>query len=172
MMIFSGLFLAACVCLVVFALYNGIGPMPTSERVKTALLQHLENLKGPIVELGAGFGTLALPLAKKFPLEKIIAYENSWIPYFFLKIRSMNYPRLVVQRQDFWEADLSESGVVVCYLYTKAMERLKIKLANELKPGTLVVSHTFAIPGWQPIAEWQADDLYKTPIYHYIMGKT
>ena len=167
MSILGALFIAACVYLVLFSLYNGIGPMPTSQSVKKALLSKLIDLKGPIIELGTGWGTLTVLLAKKFPREQIIAYENSWIPYFFSKIRLLKYRQVTLLYKDFWEEDLSNSGTIICYLYPKAMDRLKIKFEKELSPSTLVVTHTFAIPGWRPTETLQADDLYRTPIYHY-----
>ena len=72
-------------------------------------------------------------------------------------------PNLRLQRRNFWKEPLSDAGLIVCYLFPKAMTRLK----DHIPPDTLVLSHTFAIPGWQPIATLVADDLYKTPIYLY-----
>ena len=171
MSVFGALFIAACVCLVLFSLYNGIGPLPTSQRVKEALLSRLIDLKGPIIELGAGWGTLTVLLAKKFPDEPIVAYENSWIPYLFARIRLLKYPHVTLLRKNFWEEDLSSSGTLICYLYPQAMERLKVKFEEELAPSTLVITHTFAVPGWKPISTYQASDLYRTPIYQYRMPK-
>ena len=47
------------------------------------------------------------------------------------------------------------------------MKRLKEKLEAELKPGTLVISNTFAIPGWAYEKMLEVDDLYRTKIYLY-----
>jgi hypothetical protein len=51
------------------------------------------------------------------------------------------------------------------------MERLRPKFERELKSGSLVVSHTFAVPGWVPESVWQVDDLYRTKIYLYVFKK-
>lgn len=151
----------------VFALYNGIGPVMTSCKVRDALLADLPPLKGPIVELGAGFGTLVAPLAKRFPKETFIAYENSWVPFLVLKLRLLPYKNVTVIGQDFWQANLQGSQTVICYLYPAAMQRLAKKWQKELSPGTLIITHTFALPGFQPLFAYHANDLYKTPIYGY-----
>ena len=57
--------------------------------------------------------------------------------------------------------------MIVCYLFPKGMEKLSKKLEKELKPGTLVISHTFALPGWKPFKTLDVDDLYYTKIYFY-----
>jgi hypothetical protein len=57
--------------------------------------------------------------------------------------------------------------VVVCYLFRGGMQQLAPKLSAELKPGALVLSNTFALPGWTPEATVVVDDLWKSPVYRY-----
>jgi hypothetical protein len=97
------------------------------------------------------------------------AYEISPIPYIISKIisRWLFYSNLHFIREDFFSVPLEDASLVVCYLYSGAMTRLKTKFENELKPDTYVLSHTFAVPGWIPISVVKADDLYRTPIYLY-----
>jgi hypothetical protein len=47
------------------------------------------------------------------------------------------------------------------------MARLRPKLEAELAPGAVLVSHTFALPGWRPEAVVRAPDLHASPIYRY-----
>lgn len=148
----------------------GITPTPTSPKVKNKLLKILPpEIKGSIAELGSGWGTLAFALAHHFPHNQVHAYEVSPIPFYFSKLISYLHPcsNLHFIRQDFFAASLHSASLVVCYLYPEAMSRLKTKFEKELTPGTLVLSHTFAIPGWIPIRLFKVDDLYQTPIYLY-----
>ena len=62
---------------------------------------------------------------------------------------------------------ITSASVVICYLYPGAMRRLKGKFEKELSKGAIVVSNTFAIPGWRPMRVIEADDLYRTPLYVY-----
>lgn len=152
------------------SLRYGISPMPTSSKVKECVLNSLPSeIEGNILELGAGWGTIAFPLAKRYPNNAVIAYEISWIPYLFCKARLWidPTPNLKVIRKDFFQDSFREASLVFCYLYPGAMERLKEKFATELPPKALIVTHTFRIPGWTPIYMKSVNDLYQTCVYHY-----
>ncbi len=148
----------------------GISPTPTSPKVQSKILEILPSMnEGVIFELGSGWGTLACAVAKKFPRHRVDGFEISLFPYLF----SLGYKKLQgcdrvnFYREDFFEVDLSQGILIICYLYPRAMERLKSKFENELSSGTWVLTHTFAIPGWEPFSTHYAQDLYKTPIYLY-----
>lgn len=145
--------------------------MPTSLKVKHKLLEQPLSIKpGIIYELGAGWGTLAFALAKKYPDLKVKAYETSPIPYYFCRLYNYLFPRPNLQfyRTDFFTVELKDASLIVCYLYPKAMEKLKEKLHSELKTGCVIVSHTFALPGTSPLYSLKTDDLYNTKIYIYL----
>lgn len=148
----------------------GITPTPTGYKVKKALLEILPpSFKGNIIELGSGWGTLAFALAHHFPSCQIQAYEISPIPYVVSRCiqKWKHTPHLHFSRQDFFQVPLHKASLIVCYLYPGAMQRLKTKFERELAPGTYVLSHTFAIPGWTPLRCVKVSDLYQTPIYLY-----
>jgi len=148
----------------------GISPMPSSNRVKNSLIDAIpKEMEGKIVELGCGWGTLAFFLASYWPKSQVLAYEISPVPcfYTYLVQLALKYPNLQVHWKDFFLASLEDADVVVCYLYPGAMERLKMKLENELSPGTLVVSNTFSIPEWKAEKVLDIDDLYKTKVFIY-----
>lgn len=158
--------------IVIWSVKTGISPMPTSKIVKKAILRELpEDLTGPIYELGAGWGTLAYVLADKYPNSKIEAFEISPIPYAACRIRQWITPKpnLKFHRQDFFSVPLRNASVVVCYLYPGAMEKLALKLSEELQKGSIVISNTFAVTGWKPSHTIQAHDLYNTNVYVYVV---
>jgi len=162
------------VSIIYWTIKNGISPMPTSPKVKKALLQMVDegipkDLPRNIFELGSGFLTLAWPLAKQFPNNQIIALEMSTIPYIYSKAINYFFKKinLDIKKEDFFTVNLNQASLVVCYLYPRAMEKLRFKFEQELQDGTYVVSNTFAIQGWQPIKRAVVDDLYKTNIYLY-----
>lgn len=153
--------------LLFFTLKNGISPMPTSPKVRRHLMDLLPEMSdGTIVELGSGWGNLIFPLSKKYANCKIIGYENSPIPYIFSSLINHS-PNLQIMRKDFFQRSLQDADLVVCYLFPRGMEQLKPKFEQELKPGTKVVSHTFAIPGWTPTETIEADDIHCSKIYLY-----
>jgi len=142
--------------------------MPTSYKVKNKLFSLLPmEIKGKIYELGSGWGTLLLLLAEKYPQYQILGLESSPLPFWFSKLRLRPYPNVKVVREDFFSKNLSDTGLVVCYLYPGAMEKLKLKFEAELRPGAVVISNTFAVPGWVPENMFIVNDLYRTKIYFY-----
>ncbi len=156
--------------IVVYTLRTGISPMPTLGKVRRQLLSLLEpGLEGTVLELGAGWGTLAFALADRCPRARVVAFELSPLPFVFCWLRQRLAPRpnLELRRQDFFRASFSGASLVVCYLFPGAMTRLAPKLLAELAPGTRVLSHTFALRGWLPLRTLVVDDLYRTPIYLY-----
>jgi hypothetical protein len=124
-------------------------------------------LEGQVHELGAGWGTLAVPLARRLPGAKVVAWERSLVPFAVLWLRARGVRNLEVRRADFFSADFTGARAVVCYLFTGAMERLGPRLRAELPAGAVVVSHTFALRGWEPEATERLDDLFRTPVYRY-----
>ena len=156
----------------VYTVRTGNSPMPTSPRVKAVLLEAIPaDLEGTIFELGSGWGTLAIPLARRFPRCTVVAYELSPVPWLASRVRHAlrPLPNLTLLRADFHQAPLADAALVVCYLFPSAMRALKPKLESELRPGAIVVSNFFAVPGWQPQRVRTANDLYHSKVYLYRM---
>jgi len=164
------LLLGAMLSIVFHTLRTGISPMPSSAKARHQLLSLVPpDLEGPILELGAGWGTLAFALADHCPRAQVLAFELSPLPYAFCRLRQRLAPRrnLRFAREDFFRASFSGASAVVCYLFPGAMSRLAPKLTDELAPGTRILSHTFALRGWTPSRTLVAGDLYRTPVYLY-----
>ncbi len=154
-----------------YTLRTGISPVPTTPRVRRTLLEGLprELGEGTIFELGCGWGSLAVPLARAYPGHPVVGYELSPLPWAvsWLRARFVRSRNLRVFRRDFHRADLGDACLVVCYLYPGGMERLRPKLEAELRADALVVSNFFPVPGWTPQQTLRADDLERSPVYYY-----
>jgi hypothetical protein len=59
-------------------------------------------------------------------------------------------PRTSFRRQDIFDTPLGEATVVTIYLLPAINLRLRPRLLTELRPGTRVVTHAFAMGDWQP----------------------
>lgn len=142
----------------------GIGPTPTSRRVSQVLKKALPGrINGDIVELGCGWGTLLPILKQQYPRNRIIAFERSPVPALWATLTT----GIPITRNDFFTADLGHPGLIVCYLYPGAMKRLEEEVIPGLPEGCWILTHTFRLPGWQPVKTLYGDDLYKTPVYLY-----
>jgi hypothetical protein len=159
------------VCLV-YTFLTGISPVASSFLSRKKIIKAVPaDQEGMIYELGAGWGTLAFPLARRCPQSTVVAYELSPLPWIFMKLRGfLCGPRnLKIVRRNFLQDDLSGASLVVCYLYPGAMAKLSSKLAMELKPDAGVISNTFEIPRWTPTSIQSLEDVMCPQIFHYKM---
>jgi len=149
----------------------GISPMPSSGRAKKAMLALVSpELDGLVLELGAGWGGLALALAAHAPRARVVAWEASWVPFAVMWVRQwvVHRPNLELRCGDFERQPLTEARCVVCYLWPGAMTRLSERFRDELCVGAHIISNTFALRGWVAESQVQLDDLYRARVYRYV----
>jgi 16S rRNA A1518/A1519 N6-dimethyltransferase RsmA/KsgA/DIM1 with predicted DNA glycosylase/AP lyase activity len=150
----------------------GISPMPSSKKAYQAIISLLDDTGiGPIYDLGSGWGSLVIRLARKYPDRQIVAYELSLFPWLITKIikKLLGLSNLVLHREDFLKADLSEASVITCYLFPAAMEEIKRKLIHGKGKLGFIISNNFVLPSYQPSKIVQLNDFYKSPVYLYRM---
>ena len=136
-----------------------ISPLPTQKQVRRIMLEQIPgNIKGPVYELGAGWGGLSFTIARRYPDCQVIAFEKAFLPYLFLKCRRLLSPRnnLKIQRINFINETLGDPEVIICYLshwHMKALSEKNIfpddKDNDKTYPLTLI-SNTFALPYTEP----------------------
>lgn len=166
----------AAISIIVRTLRNGVPPMPSSPRVQAGMIAVIRQLGLPqhatVVELGSGWGSLSLAVSRAVPAAAVVGYENSPVPFWFSVAlrRLFRAENLRLVRTNFHAVSLRDADLVICYLSLAAMARLQPKLAAELKASAMVVSSTFALPGWKPTKIAVADDMYRTRIYVYPAG--
>jgi hypothetical protein len=156
--------------IVIYTMGNGIPPSPTGGKAKQVLLQAIEEIgaSGKVCELGVGWGTLALPIADRYPKIQLIGYENSPVPYWIARIRaSLQGKGIHIERANFLDVDLRDIDLIICYQSPSIMSKLRLKFDAELKDSAYVVSNTFALPGWKPIRTEIVPDVYRTKVYIY-----
>ncbi|MCI5052548.1 MAG: methyltransferase [Simkaniaceae bacterium] len=164
----GAILLFAFFSIIFYTFINGISPMPTSAKVQKKLLDSLPSkMEGEIYDLGSGWGTLVLGLARKYPNCTVIGFETSLVPYLVSKFLLMGRKNADILRHDFLQVYLGDASLITAYLYPKVMPQLQLQLDDELSPEALVVTHTFRFPGWEPVRTLHAPDMYKTPIYVY-----
>ena len=155
--------------IVVYTLLNGIGPVPTNRRVLSCIDHCLpERVPGDVLELGAGWGGVALHLAKKYPDNRVVAVENCppvWL-FCWLRAKCSRQSNLTVQYGNIYKQNVNNAGLVYCYLYPQAMERMA-PILHHIQPGGLIISQAFHLPGWRAHATHQAADLWHSPVYCY-----
>lgn len=128
-------------------------PVRASGKLKEAVLaelsKELENTNIPqkVVDLGSGWGTLLLPLAKKFPNHCFVGVERALTPFYVSKFRARQLSNLEFVRQDFFTYDLSDANVVMMFLIGFMMPKVTEKCLNELPNGATVLAVRFPLTG-------------------------
>ena len=165
---------SAVAAVAVWTVATGSPPTPTSPRVRRAMLAilppSLPNAdQGRIYELGSGWGGMSRALADRFPGQPVVGIEISPLPFIVAWAYDMVAPRrnLTLKFGSLLNADLSDATLVVCYLSPNILHKLRLKLEKELSAEALVISSTFRIPKWKPMATVTAPDIYRSPVYLY-----
>ena len=130
--------LSVIAVLLFYTVVTGISPVPTTPRVRTALLSLLPpTVDGRIYELGAGWGGLAVALARRFSTNQVVAIELSPLPWLFLVVRTALFPvpNLEIRRANFHRVPIEDAGLVACYLFPRGMRALRPKFRKELPAG-------------------------------------
>ena len=105
-----------------------------------------------VVDLGSGDGRMVIAAARRGARARGVEFNPDMVSL----SRHRAYEAGVQERAkfvegDMYEADISDASVMALFLLTENMRRLQPKFL-QLRPGTRIVSNTFAMP------EWPADD--------------
>ena len=120
-----------------------------------------------IADLGCGDGGLLRRLARLRPDCCYVGCEHAPLPWLWAKLSTLSHSNVRICYGDFWRRDLGEFDVVYAFLSPVPMARLMAKVGAEMRPGTLFVSNSFAVPGGVPGQVVVVDDRRRTQLYCY-----
>ncbi len=106
-----------------------------------------------VMDLGAGDGRFLIEAKRKEPRINAIGIEGSLGVWMLAKARIWlsGVRDIQMHRKNFFAVDLSSADVLFLYLSMHAMKKLVPKFQSELKPGTIILSHAFSLPGFEPV---------------------
>lgn len=135
------------------ALINGAPFVPTPMTAVNKMIKAANLKPGQIVyDIGCGDGRI-VHIASKNHNVKATGFELSPFVYLLARIRKFFWrSKAKIKFSDFKKHNLSDADVIFCYLLPDTLAKLYPKLAQELKPGTRVVSYAF------PIAQWKEEE--------------
>ena len=155
--------------LVFWGTVKGDVPLFLSSDAVTKSLQAIVDRENAatFIDLGAGVGSVAVPMAKHRPGMAVEAWERAPIPWLIAAWRCRKLANAAVHRKSFWECDLPIYDVAFAFLSPAPMPALGEKVLSEMRPGSLLVSSTFPVPGWEPESIVQLEDRMQTRLYCY-----
>jgi lambda repressor-like predicted transcriptional regulator len=139
--------LAFCLSIPIYQGIAGVPPQSSNSAEAADVVALLKQAglaeRAVVYELGSGWGSLAIALARAFPQAQIRGIEMSPVPYWVSRIRTRRLPNVLLRRGNFYDCDLTDAQAVTCYLMIKPMPKLAAFLDRTLIPGTPVVSVSF-----------------------------
>ena len=117
---------------------------------------------GLILDLGCGTGWTLRRLWRSGLRGPFVGYENAFVPWFFGRVWNLiTMCPVSVRRADLFSAPFEEARGVYLFLLPVFLKRLGPELARRLRPGAVVVSAEFPIPGWTPERTFEARGVTK-----------
>ncbi len=148
--------------LAIFGLFIVIGLVrtkvpfiPSGNAVVAEILQVLELKNGQkFYELGCGNGKMLFLLKKKADQQglknlELMGYELVlplvWWGNFRKRFLPATTNKIKIFSRDFFQEDLTDADFIFSYLFPPIMERISREIWPNLKKGTVLVSHAFAL---------------------------
>lgn len=124
---------------------------PSARAIRGAVAALLPEQGGHFIDIGSGFGGLVLDLARQRPGWRCSGIELAPLPWAISSVRArLCASRARFLRGDYEALDFSQFDVVFAYLSPAAMPALWRHAKAQMRPGTLLLSYEFPIPGVAP----------------------
>lgn len=143
----------------------------SSQQTIRALAELLpQNQPFRMVDLGSGCGGVICKLAKALPNGRYDGVETAILPCWISKLRAwLLHPPCQFCWKSIWQHDLGAYDVVYAYLSPVPMPALWQKATQEMRPGSLLISNTFAVPGVTPDHRIALNDFSGSVLYVWRM---
>lgn len=126
-----------------------------------------------VADIGSGLGGPLLRLARRRPDCHFEGFETAPLPYLLSRLRQRfaGLANVTIKRRDLWRQDLGRFDLVYCFLSPAPMAALYQKAQREMRPGSLLVSNSFPVPGIPAERVVTVDDRRQTRLYLYPLGQ-
>jgi hypothetical protein len=134
----------------------------------TALIELVSERQGMcFIDLGAGIGSVLRQLAKARPDAQFTGVENAPATWLAGYLRTCELTNCHWRWGDIWRVNLEEYDVVYAFLSPAAMATLWQKVEREMRPESLFISNSFAVPGIEASRVVEIDDARHSRLYCY-----
>jgi SAM-dependent methyltransferase len=106
-----------------------------------------------VYDLGCGDGRVVIAAAKDYGARGVgVDIEPYWIEQSWANAQVVGVSALVrFEHQDALSVDLESATIIALYLVHWSMQLLAPTLVGRARRGTRVVSHNYAVEGWEPV---------------------
>lgn len=139
----------------------------SNQATAQALLQLIPESGASFIDLGCGTGSLLRHLARARPGCRFAGVETAPLPWLLARIACRGLSNCTIRRGDFWQDSLAQHNLVYAFLSPVPMADLERKAANEMRPGSLLISNSFPLPETAPSQTIEVPDRRQTRLYCY-----
>ena len=118
-------------------------------RTRQLLSQRLSRLPEgfAFVDLGCGLAGTLVQLARDYPAARLVGVETAPLVFALAWLRCLPYRNCRVHYRSLWREDLAAYDAAYCFLSPAPMAELWAKARREMRPGSLLISNSFEVPG-------------------------
>ncbi len=135
----------------------------TARQKLTGLLQRLPP-DFAFIDLGCGLGGTLCHLARRYPQARFHGVETAPLTFAFAWLRCLPLRNCRIRYRNLWRGPHTPYDVVYTFLSPRRMPAVWQKCRAELRPGALLVSNSFTVPGAPapesiPLHDWRHSHL-------------
>ena len=136
----------------------------TTREALKSLVKRKRNIR--FLDLGCGLGGNVAFMSQQKAVAESHGVETAPVPYIvstlMTSLRGGN-----TYAMDIWNTELAYYDLVYAFLSPEPMQKLWAKVQDEMHPGSVFVSNSFAVPDVEASEVWALDDKRKTILYIY-----
>ncbi|MBL4693057.1 MAG: hypothetical protein JKY92_06980 [Magnetovibrio sp.] len=129
-------------------------PLYLSNRTTWAALSEVlkdepvpKDVRPRFIDLGCGLGGAVAYLARSHPNWDVVGVETAPGPYLISKLRVAFLPNAAVRFQSLWAVDLGGFNMAYAFLSPAPMDRLCLKVDQQMPKGAFFISNSFWADG-------------------------
>ncbi|MFC3608624.1 class I SAM-dependent methyltransferase [Stutzerimonas tarimensis] len=128
----------------------------TEQRLRERLAGLPEDFR--FIDLGSGLAGTLVRLSRAYPQAHFVGVETAPLTFALSWLRCLGRRNCRVRFVSLWQVHLGGYDVVYCFLSPAPMPRLWMQAREEMRPGALLISNSFAVPGVEPEEVVELDD--------------
>lgn len=104
-----------------------------------------------VYDLGCGDARVLIAAAREQPRAKFFGLEKNFYPYILAWFNSRTSNNIKIIKKNFFSHNFSDADKIFVYLLPEVMDKLLLKLEQELKAGSQVISCDFEFKSKKPL---------------------